>query len=103
MGRADRKEVGDMVAEGAIVGMLLQGHDLDGVVPQLPNSGQHGHSEIQVAIHPRLLAGHPNVGLIDAQRPGPAQLPTKKHFWWVFWCFSGDFWVISLHHYFMVT
>lgn len=82
-GAADRKEVGDMVAEGAIVGMLLQGHDLDGIVPQLANAWQHGHPEVQVAVHARLLAGHPNVGLIDAQRPGPAQ--PSKYFWWVFW------------------
>ena len=27
-----RKEVGDMVAEGTIVGVLLEGHDLDGIV-----------------------------------------------------------------------
>lgn len=60
-----------MVAKGAIVGVLLQGHDLDGVVPQLANTGKHGHAEVQVAVHPGLLAGHANVALVDTQRPWP--------------------------------
>ena len=34
-----RKEVCDMISEGAIVGMLLDSHDLDGIVAQLPNAG----------------------------------------------------------------
>ena len=66
------KEVGDMIAEGAVVGVLLQGHDLDGVVAQLADAGQHGHAEVQVAVHARLLAGHADVALVDAQCPGPA-------------------------------
>ena len=69
---AHRKEVGDMVAKGAVVGMLLHSHDLDGVVAQLANAGQHGHAEVQVAVHTRLLARHANVALVDAQRPRPA-------------------------------
>ncbi len=68
------KEVGDMVSKGAIVGMLLQGHDLDGVVAQLADAWQHGHAEVQVAVHARLLTGHADVALVDAQRPRPAQV-----------------------------
>ena len=55
----DRKEVGDMVSEGAVVGMLLNGHDLDGVVAQRPDPGQHLSFELQVAVDFRLLQ-HPN-------------------------------------------
>lgn len=54
--------------------MLLQGHDLDGVVAQLADARQHGHAEVQVAVHTRLLTGHANVALVDTQRPRPAQL-----------------------------
>ena len=72
--QAYSKEVGDMVSEGAIVGVLLQGHDLDGVVPQLADAWQHGHAEVQVTVHARLLTGHADVALVDAQRPRPAQL-----------------------------
>ena len=63
---AHRKEVGDMIAKGAIVGVLLHSHDLNGVVAQLANAGQHGHAEVQVAVHTRLLARHANVALVDA-------------------------------------
>ena len=66
------KEVGDMVSKRAVVGVLLQGHDLDGVVPQLADARQHGHAEVQVAVHAWLLTGHADVALVDAQRPRPA-------------------------------
>ena len=71
------KEVGDMVSERAVVGVLLQRHDLYGVVAQLADARQHGHAEVQVAVHSWLLAGHADVALVDAQRPRPAQL--KQH------------------------
>ena len=76
------KEVGDVIAEGAVVGVLLQGHDLDGVVAQLADAGQHGHAEVQVAVHARLLAGHADVALVDAQCPGPA-LYRQPSSWWL--------------------
>ena len=52
--------------------MLLECHDLDGIVAQLADAGQHGHAEVQVAVDPGLLTGHPDVALVDAQRAGPA-------------------------------
>ena len=72
--QAYSKEIGDMVSEGAVVGVLLQGHDLDGIVAQLADARQHGHTEVQVAVHARLLTGHADVALVDAQRPRPAEL-----------------------------
>lgn len=66
------KEVGDVVSKGAIVGMLLEGHDLDGVVAQLADTGQHGHAEVQVAVDPGLLTRHADVAFVNAQRSGPA-------------------------------
>ncbi len=66
-----------MVSEGAIVGVLLQGHDLDGVVAQLADARQHGHAEVQVAVHAWLLTGHADVAFVDAQRSRPARL--KEH------------------------
>ena len=38
---AHRKEVGDVVAEGAVVGVLLDGHDLQRVVAQAADARQH--------------------------------------------------------------
>lgn len=72
------KEVGDMVSEGAVVGVLLQGHDLDGIVAQLADARQHGHAEVQVAVHARLLTGHADVALVDAQRPRPGKRKEMK-------------------------
>ena len=51
-----RKEVGHMVPKRSVVGMLLECHNLDGVVAKLANARQHGHAEVQVAVDARLLA-----------------------------------------------
>ena len=61
-----------MVSKGAVVSVLLQGHDLNGIVAQLANAWQHSHAEVQVAVDSGLLTGHANVALVDAQRPWPA-------------------------------
>ena len=63
---AHREEVGYVVPKRAIVGVLLQSHDLDRVVSELANAGKHCHAEVQVAVHPGLLTGHANVALVDA-------------------------------------
>ncbi len=57
--RTHPKEVGHMVAEGAVVSVLLDGHDLDCVVAQGSNPGQHGCPEIQVVVHFWLLTATP--------------------------------------------
>ena len=72
------KEIGDMVSKGSIVRMLLQCHDLDCVVTQLSDSGQHGHPEIQVAVHTRLLTRHTNMAFVDTQRSWPVPVPPQQ-------------------------
>lgn len=72
---AYRKKVGDMVAKGAIVGMLLDRHDLDGIVAQLPDSGQHLLPEGGVAVDFGFCTTHAHVALVDSEglrlgRPG---------------------------------
>ena len=61
------EEVGDLVAEGAVVGMLHNGHELDGVVARLLDSGQGVVGELAVGAHLTLLLGHTHVGLVDVQ------------------------------------
>ena len=60
-----------MVAKRAVVGVFLERHDLNGIVAKLADAGQHGHTEVQVAVDPGLLAGHADMALVDAQRSGP--------------------------------
>ena len=67
-----RKKVGDMVAKATIVGVLLHCHDLDAVVAQLADAGEHVHAEVQVAVDLGFCAAHAHVALIDAQCPWPA-------------------------------
>mmetsp|Transcript_12422 Transcript_12422/g.37369 ORF Transcript_12422/g.37369 Transcript_12422/m.37369 type:complete len:439 (-) Transcript_12422:393-1709(-) len=68
-----RKEVGDVVAEGTVVGVLLHRHDLDGVVAQRPDARQHVVLEVRVAVDLGLLAAHTHVALVDAQRTWPVR------------------------------
>mmetsp|Transcript_10693 Transcript_10693/g.29307 ORF Transcript_10693/g.29307 Transcript_10693/m.29307 type:complete len:435 (+) Transcript_10693:1707-3011(+) len=67
-GRA--KEVGNMVAERAVVCMLLDGHDLDSVVARLADARQHVTPEFQVAVDLGLCTAHAHVALVDAQGTG---------------------------------
>ena len=57
-----------MVAEGAVVGMLLDGHELDGVVAGLVDAGEDVVGEFSVGMGAGLLAGHAGVGLVDERR-----------------------------------
>ena len=43
---AEGVEIGHLIAEGAVIGMLLQGHDLEGVVPELLHLRQDGLAEV---------------------------------------------------------
>ncbi len=45
---AYREEVCDVVAKGAVVGVLLHGHELDGVVAQVADARQHVPRKLQV-------------------------------------------------------
>ena len=60
-------EVGDLVAEGAIVGMLHDSHELDGVVAGLLHMGQGDVSEFPVGANLALFLGHADMGLVDVQ------------------------------------
>ena len=62
------EEAAHMIAEGAIVGMLLDGHDLDGVVAILGDAGQHLLAKLAVGAHLLLARAHSDVALVDHQR-----------------------------------
>ena len=65
---AGRKEGGNMVAERAIVRVLLNGHNLHHVVPQFCHAGQHLIRKLAVAVDAPLLARHAHMSLIDERR-----------------------------------
>ena len=53
----------------------LDSHDLDAVVAEFPDAGNHVVAELEVRVHLGLLGAHADVALIDAQaaralRPG---------------------------------
>ena len=62
------EEVGHVVAETAIVGMLLDGHDLDGIVSGPHHTRQHSGAEFFVRAHALCVLGHANVAFVDEQR-----------------------------------
>mmetsp|Transcript_7024 Transcript_7024/g.24183 ORF Transcript_7024/g.24183 Transcript_7024/m.24183 type:complete len:388 (+) Transcript_7024:1529-2692(+) len=47
--------------------MLLDGHDLDGVVAEVPDPRQHVILELEVRVHLWLLTRHADVALVDPQ------------------------------------
>ena len=49
------EEAGDMVAKGAIVRMLLDGHDLNGIIPEVNDARQNLLLELTVATYLALL------------------------------------------------
>ena len=69
--RTQGKEIGHLVAEGAVIRMLLQGHDLDDVIAQGGHPGQHIAAELVETGHLPLLRRHADVALVD-ERMGPA-------------------------------
>ena len=62
---AQGEEVGDLVAEGTVVGVLLEGHDLDHVVAELRDARQHVAAEIVEGGDFLLLRAHADVALVD--------------------------------------
>ena len=53
--------------------MFLYRHDLDGVVPQLADTGKHVAAELKVRVNLGLLTGHAHVALVDLKGAGPAR------------------------------
>ncbi len=72
-----------MVAEGAVIGMLLDGHDLYGVVAVLGHAWQHVVAELHVGAHLLGVLAHAHVALVDEQRvllrPEASLLPHVGH------------------------
>ena len=62
---AQGEEVAHLITEGAVVGMLLKGHDLKGVVTQRLHAREDRGAEIFEAGHLFLLAAHAYVALVD--------------------------------------
>lgn len=65
--RRSRKEAGDLVTKGGVVGVLHYGHNLDGVVALANNSRNHVVSEVSVAADLIFLGCDTNVALVDPQ------------------------------------
>ena len=59
------KEIGDLIAEGAIIGMLHNGHELDGVVAGLLHMGQDIVGKLPVRAYLALLLRHTHMGFVD--------------------------------------
>lgn len=55
-----------MVAEGAVVGVFLDGHELDDVVAGGGDAGEDGFRELAVGVDAGFLAAHADVGFVDA-------------------------------------
>ena len=65
-----REKIGHLVTEGAVIGMLLNRHQLDGVVPQIPDAGQHVVRKLPVGTDAFLILAHADMGFVDQRRPG---------------------------------
>ena len=63
-------EAADVIAEGAVVGVLLDGHELDGVVAVFGDAGKDVESEFLECADALLILGHADVGLVDEERLG---------------------------------
>mmetsp|Transcript_6310 Transcript_6310/g.10708 ORF Transcript_6310/g.10708 Transcript_6310/m.10708 type:complete len:559 (+) Transcript_6310:975-2651(+) len=65
--RRHSKKSGDVVAEAGVVGVLLDGHQLDHVVAVLLAAGQVVVGEVAVGAHAPELLSHAHVALVNAQ------------------------------------
>lgn len=63
----DREEVGYMISERSVVGVLHYPHQLDCVVALIHHPVDYVILEIGVAVHFRLNTAHPDVTLVDLQ------------------------------------
>ena len=65
---AGSEEAADVIAKGAIVGMLLDSHDLNGVVAVLLDARQHVLGKLLVGAYLLSILSHAHVALVDEQR-----------------------------------
>ncbi len=63
--RAEGKEIAHLIAEGTVIRMLLQGHDLQGIVAQFFYTRKDIPAEFLKGAHFFLLRRHANVALVD--------------------------------------
>ncbi len=72
---AGRKEIGHLVAERGVVGVLLNGHELDGVVAGAHDARQNCGGELAPGPDFLLSLGHADVDLVDERCRGrPAKV-----------------------------
>ena len=65
---AGSKETRHMVAEGTIIRMLLDSHDLNGIITVLCNARQHIVLELCICSYFLCILTHADVALVDEQR-----------------------------------
>ncbi len=63
--RAGGEEGGDVVTEGAVVRMFLDGHDLDGVIACGVDAWENVACEFAVGVDAGFLTGHTDVCFVD--------------------------------------
>lgn len=78
-------EARHVVAEGAVVGVLLYRHQLDAVVSTLLDMGKNGVSKVRVRVHFPNLGAHAYMALVNTERAnfflGPLVLELKGLGW----------------------
>ena len=63
-------EAGNVVAERTVVGVFLNGHDLDGIVSVLHYARKNVFAEFFVSTHALFVLSHTDMAFIDEQRVG---------------------------------
>ena len=66
--RRGSEEARHVVPEGTVVGVLLYGHNLNGIVAVDRDAWQNLFAKFVVGAHLLLLLGHADVAFIDEQR-----------------------------------
>lgn len=61
----------DLISETGVVGMLHDGHQLNGIVPLAHNTRQHIFGEIIVRSHLEFLGGDAHMAFVNSQRLWP--------------------------------
>mmetsp|Transcript_3077 Transcript_3077/g.5032 ORF Transcript_3077/g.5032 Transcript_3077/m.5032 type:complete len:310 (-) Transcript_3077:775-1704(-) len=83
IGRAETtgrgEEVGHVIAEGGVIGMLLNGHDLDGIIAEVADAREHVTLELGVAVDLGLTTGHSDVAFVDTERAGLVRSAILEH------------------------
>ena len=67
-------EIGHLVAKTTIIGMLHNGHELDGVVTRSLDPGQHQVRKLPIGANLSFLLSHAHVSLVNKQGILPAEI-----------------------------